>query len=1149
LVVAAVVTFVFTDLVGSTEMLDRLGDDGAESLRRTHFRILREAVAGAGGVEVKNLGDGLMVAFESARAAVDCAVAMQRGVHRHNSRAIGRQLSVRVGLHVGEPIRDEDDYFGTPVVIAKRLCDAASGGQILASDLVFGLVGRRDGVSFRSVGQVSLKGLAEPMPAQEIVWQAQSGSAAADEPLDPRALRFVGREAEQDLLAEQLTVARSGRLRIVLLTGEPGIGKTRLAKELLVHNRESALTLSARAYPLGATASLGLWVEALEGHLRAIGPDEVRALCGAGAADLAALLPAVVAAGIAPPAVEPPRVRLLGGLAALLTELAVPAPVIVCLDDVHWADGSSWEALNYLTHNLTDRPILIVLTARTTELAAAAVASSALLGLEQEGFLVRRTLDPLDAAEVRSLAIAATGRDQVSDRLVRWLVERSAGTPLFAAGLLRALLEEGADLDRPSLTRLPEDLSQRLEMRLRDLEAPARSVLELVAMAGERVGFSDLQSLSGQGLDELAGRLDELVRQRLVAEIDSGRDLYYEMAHPLLGEAVVRGLGGARRRALHRHIARALVTAGRPGAAATHFVASSSVGDPEAVDALRAALAQAEARELHREALALLQALLELLPAGDARWLEVADALALQPEWIVDHRADVGSEIGAEAMRRIDQVLAARPDPQRQGAVQLNLAVFLAWGLGEYDAALPLCETAAQRFAQSGDRRAELLARSEIGYLHWQRREMTQWQTIAEEVLAAGRATGDEFVVLQGLSALAHCQLLGGTLEMALDTIDDALACARATGRLYRTSYLLAQGALALSFLGRIPEATARLAEGKAANPAFRDTLLIDWGITVDHLAGRLAAGVDSFREQLAWTGGYGRRRAWGASEAAIAAAELGRVDEADAIVAALREVFGGRRWQLQGDQVPWAAAVVAGLTGSGPVDLEPLIESVRGQSDGGWPDGPYTRLMLADLAELAAGAGDRAAADVVEVLAGRCDPLSSGPGLAAVLEFASAGAALARGAAKETVDSLKAATVDLDRAGWPLLAGRAAAMLGRAAARAGDRDTALAALTEAAARFEACGAVVRRDRAAEDLRGLGARGRRAGTAVTGPEALSKREREVARLAAGGASAKEIAGQLFIAERTVETHLSAVYTKLGIGSRAELAGHAGAFTG
>jgi class 3 adenylate cyclase len=104
-----IVSVLSTDLVGSTQLLDRLGDDAAERVRRAHFRLLRDAVRTRKGHEVKNLGDGLMVVFPSALDALDCAIAIQRRVRRHNQRGQGPSLHVRVGVHVGEPIRDEGD--------------------------------------------------------------------------------------------------------------------------------------------------------------------------------------------------------------------------------------------------------------------------------------------------------------------------------------------------------------------------------------------------------------------------------------------------------------------------------------------------------------------------------------------------------------------------------------------------------------------------------------------------------------------------------------------------------------------------------------------------------------------------------------------------------------------------------------------------------------------------------------------------------------------------------------------------------------------------------------------------------------------------------------------------------------------------------
>ena len=124
----------FTDIVGSTELSQRLTPDAADELRRGHFSILRQAIAEAGGTEVKNLGDGLMVVFGSASAALSCAVTMQQGVERDN-RSREHPVGLRVGLSGGEVSREDDDYFGDPVVEAARLCALCDAGHVLAADV------------------------------------------------------------------------------------------------------------------------------------------------------------------------------------------------------------------------------------------------------------------------------------------------------------------------------------------------------------------------------------------------------------------------------------------------------------------------------------------------------------------------------------------------------------------------------------------------------------------------------------------------------------------------------------------------------------------------------------------------------------------------------------------------------------------------------------------------------------------------------------------------------------------------------------------------------------------------------------------------------------------------------------------------------
>src|ERR1700694_5090619 len=164
------VAVLFTDMVGSTALASELAPEAADELRRGHFSILRQAVVEAGGTEVKNLGDGLMVVFASTSAALSRAVGMQQGIERDN-RSREQTVGLRVGLSVGEVTREEGDYFGDPVIEAARLCASCEGGQILAADVVRAMAGRRSPHVCRSLGPLTLKGLPDPVETVEVLWE------------------------------------------------------------------------------------------------------------------------------------------------------------------------------------------------------------------------------------------------------------------------------------------------------------------------------------------------------------------------------------------------------------------------------------------------------------------------------------------------------------------------------------------------------------------------------------------------------------------------------------------------------------------------------------------------------------------------------------------------------------------------------------------------------------------------------------------------------------------------------------------------------------------------------------------------------------------------------------------------------------------
>ncbi len=163
------VTILITDLVGSTALESRVGPAVAEELRREHFGLLREVISEFGGREIKNTGDGLMVAFGSAAAAVSCSASVQQRFDWRN-RSASEPLRLKVGMSSGDASIAEGEVFGMPVIEASRLCDRCSAGQILAKELVAHLAGGR-GHEFKAMGALELKGLPTALGAVEVVWE------------------------------------------------------------------------------------------------------------------------------------------------------------------------------------------------------------------------------------------------------------------------------------------------------------------------------------------------------------------------------------------------------------------------------------------------------------------------------------------------------------------------------------------------------------------------------------------------------------------------------------------------------------------------------------------------------------------------------------------------------------------------------------------------------------------------------------------------------------------------------------------------------------------------------------------------------------------------------------------------------------------
>lgn len=553
------ISVLITDLVGSTELSTRLGPDGADQLRRDHFASLRQAVAATGGREVKNLGDGLMVVYPSVTAVVEGAIALQQAVDRAN-RLNGTLLEIRVGLAHGDAVHDDDDYFGAPVVEAARFCAAAVGGQILAADLVRALQRGRDESRFRSVGALQLKGFPEPIETIEIRW-APRPVTDVEIPF-PAALRHrrdfpvVGREAEQQRLADAVEAARRGDgPALVLVSGEPGIGKTTVVGEVcLAAHAGGAIVLLGRCDE-DLEVNYRPFVEAISHYVRHASEAVVVAMVSQHGRELVRLVPSL-GARIAEPAApmsdpEAERYLLFGAVTALLAEASAHQPLVLVMDDLHWADRSTLVLLKYVLSTAELAHVVVLATYRDTDLTPGHPLLAVLADLNRNPRVERMALDGLDHETVAAL-VRLSGSGGEED-LARAVYDETAGNPFFVTEVLLHLSESGL-----GGVGLPDTVREVVARRVRRLGPAAERLLATAAVIGREF---DLDVLTGVVEDTRESEAIDLIEGATAAQLVSelpGRPDRYQFTHALTQHTLHDDLSSARRRRIHRRVAEVL---------------------------------------------------------------------------------------------------------------------------------------------------------------------------------------------------------------------------------------------------------------------------------------------------------------------------------------------------------------------------------------------------------------------------------------------------------------------------------------------------------------------------------------------------------------------------------------------------------------
>ncbi len=514
---ADTVTVVFTDLVESTALRQEVGDDRADDVRREHDRLVRDATARHAGTEVKALGDGFMLVFDAAAEAVSTAVAMQQAVERF-TRGAPVPVRIRVGVSAGDVLWEDGDCFGTPVVEASRLCDAAGTGQILVSDVVRLLAGSRGGHRFTSVGTVELKGIAEPLGASEVAWEPVAGGRATAFPgalAFGDTIAFVGRADERARLTDAWKDASNGTRRVALVSGEPGVGKTRLAAEIarLAHDDGATVLYGRCDEDLGVPYQP--FVEALRPYVATCPVDDLAEQVAPYGGDLSRLVPQL--AERLPDLPEPlhadaetERYRLFDAVTSFLVKTSGDAPVVLVLDDLHWAAKPTLLLLRHAMRAEWTGRLLIIGTYRDTELGRTHPLADVLADLRREGGAERIALHGLDAEEVAQFVSAAAGHDLDDEGavLARRIHAETEGNPFFMGQVLRHLVESGAIVERDGrwlpgadtdALGIPEGVREVVGRRLAHLRPETNEILAAAAVVGRDFDHEVLTAGSSAG--------------------------------------------------------------------------------------------------------------------------------------------------------------------------------------------------------------------------------------------------------------------------------------------------------------------------------------------------------------------------------------------------------------------------------------------------------------------------------------------------------------------------------------------------------------------------------------------------------------------------------------------------------------------------
>jgi len=990
-----VITALFADLAGSTQLGESLHPEDFRDLTGGALAQMGAAIEELGGTIRGTAGDGVLGLFGAPTAHEDDAeravVAGLRLVDR--MREYGREaaerwgvtnLRVRVGIETGLAVLGEVragsqaqyDASGDCLNTAARLEGAADPGGVLVGPVTHRLVS--DAFDWGDVRPLVLKGKADPVPARHAL--ASRGDRPQTRHPSGSGSRLVGRDHELARADEIVTEVRDKHLRVVFVTGQAGIGKTRFMREF-----RSLFETPG----LGSPSST--W---LEGTCLSYAADEpylpfrqvLRQALGTGLEGIDPMLRMIL--GLPPQEADASRIAALSAeslqqavvdaLTELVVDLAARGPVAIALDDLHWADAASVRLAEGLLSRLPDDvPVLLILAMRPERERAAWALRERVLE-RQPNRSRELSLTSLDREAERGLVTDLVGEGTLPEGLESVLLRRAEGNPFFLRELLRSLRDNGAivqsqgrwSFDPQVTVEVPDTVERVVLARIDRLSPGDRDLLDSAAVIGREFELPLLARIAG--LDLSADSLSNLTRLGLFEQAAAGGE--YRFSHPLIQETAYLSMLRRGRAELHGRAAAAIEELIEDGSDAHHAVLARHHS---------AAGHLSEAVKYHRLAALASQRVVAMAEAMNQFDLAVAAAGSLDQEsartqlpelyLLRGHaRGRTGDWAGGK-----DDLGRAVEGARAIGDLQVEMQALNDFGwlirADSYEQSID-CHLQALRIAEElGDASAQVSALSFLSMIHLNRLRLDEGMDLAQRALQIARATGRDQLLGTALDCLKLAALQLGHLDLLERTVAEIIEVQERADDLYLLQWAYIEGATTPLARGEIAKARERIDAAAEINARFVSeriarAMLLEASSWIDRAEGDPPAAIAALRqaEDALGSGSSPEFAAWLQASLGSHLIEQGELAEAIAVLeSALRHaqaVNSPNRALRSASHLAWARWLVGDADGAREAldQAEAVLATITAPPGSVFLDGYRSYLAIART-QLALGATSRA--------------------------------------------------------------------------------------------------------------------------------------------------------------------------------------------